>query len=154
MKKVFLLLIEFFIYATAHSQIRISQDVDILKTTPKEDFRFIVIYRKPNFGFNFGSINLNGPSAKSNEIQYYTELFKTIDELIKWLNTPDYYIFTGEEEPMKKVRLNGDELIAIYDLHKAKKIPYSLIREEKKTEKKVVVEEQKWTDFFYELKVN
>lgn len=93
------------------------------KNKEKKSYNYILVYRKWEASPRY----VNGMS-----FQYYDWITRTIgfenwDELIKWLNSSDYISFNGE----KQVRINEDELIAIYDLTKAEKINVKLIIEEK-----------------------
>lgn len=107
---------------------------------PKANYKYVLVYRVWQQSWQ------QRGDAMSPVNKWVTEIegFNSLEDLMAWLNIKD---FLGR--PM--VRLSDNELIAIYDLSKAKKVQLDLKTENKSLPKRVEVQEEKWTEQHYEL---
>ena len=112
---------------------------------PKKEYCYIVVYRE--WESSWVSDTMGGTTIK---YYWHTNIcgFEDMESLKKWLNNPGGYWFDSQ----KRVRLNKNELIGIYDLTTAKKINATIKTEEKTIEKHIEVEKESWIDYEWELK--
>jgi hypothetical protein len=104
--------------------------------------RFILIYKAKSYG---GATlrQLGGDYIIYNsEHQTNIKGFNTEKELFDWINSTSWLYADGR----KDVRLEPENIIAIYDLSKAKKLEVQLKEEQKVIQKKVEIQEEKWID--------
>lgn len=79
--------------------------------------------------------------------KYKLKGFENLDGLMKWLNSSNYY-----DKKQKRVRLDEESIIAIYDLTRAKKIKLQLHSEKIVEPYKVEIKERRWTNFEWKIK--
>jgi len=153
MRKTILFFAVLFFVNAAFPQIEIGSSSYINKgrkgNYPKKEINYIIYYvQEYEQSIAISYYPVNYPKFK-----YLIAGFETLDSLVNWLNSPRGYYHTNVAlvEP-KHVLLDETQIIAIYDLKNAQKIELSLIQEEKKLEKRVEIQEMKWTDKFYKVK--
>lgn len=114
--------------------------------SPKENYTHILIYREWEQGY------VQSGSNMSIDYKWKTKIvgFSSLDNLLKWINSSNYYSFNGESRP--DVKLAENQIIGIYDLTTAKEIEVKLKVEEKSLPKRVEIQEEKWTEKSYVLK--
>ena len=105
---------------------------------PKENYNYILIYR------NWEAVWQTYSSSHSSSHQWITKIegFRNWEDLIKWINSSNYW-----DDGKKRVRLTEDELIGVYDLTRAEKIKLELKTEEIVLPKRIELKEEKWTDY-------
>jgi uncharacterized membrane protein YciS (DUF1049 family) len=82
------------------------------------------------------------------EIETRYKIFLTLDEMLGWLNVGT--LTMGNHA--KVVRLQKEDIIAIYDLSTAKKVELELKTEEVVKPKRVEVQEERWTNEEWRVK--
>jgi len=113
-------------------------------TSMVKDYQFIVIYLENDWGHGIFITDNNG-TATSYRYSQVTKFigFETWKKLIDWINSSNYAYYEGGQ---KRVRVEEDDLIAIYDLSKAEKIEMKLTEKEVVIKEHIEIEEEKWTD--------
>ena len=108
------------------------------KDEAKENYNYILIYR------NWEAVWQNNSGAMYSSYDWVTKIegFRSWDDLIKWMNSSNYW-----DDGKKRVRLTEDELIGVYDITRAEKIKLELKTEEKVLPKRIELKEEKWTDY-------
>lgn len=111
------------------------------KDEAKENYNYILIYR------NWEAVWQNNSGAMYSSYDWVTKIegFRNWEDLIKWMNSSNYW-----DDGKKRVRLTEDELIGIYDITRAEKIKLELKTEEKVLPKRVELQEEKWIDYEWE----
>jgi len=108
------------------------------KDETKESYNYVLVYR------NWEAVWQNNYGSMSSNYEWITKIkgFRNWDDLIKWLNSSNYW-----DDGKKRVRLTEDELIAIYNLSRVEKIKIKIKAEEKVLPKRIELQEEKWTDY-------
>lgn len=86
----------------------------------------------------------NGFASPTRYTKTQSECFESVDGIMQRLNN-DFY-------DRKRVNIDPENLIAIYDLKSAKKISFSYKEVPKVIKKHIEVKEESWTDKFYDIK--
>lgn len=119
-------------------------DARIENMTPVEELpiKFILIYKDKSYGGP--TLRLLGDNYVISNSGHQTNIkgFNTEKELFDWINSTSWLYADGR----KDVRIEPENIVAIYDLSKAKKIELELKEEQKVIEKKVEIQEEKWID--------
>lgn len=84
--------------------------------------------------------------------QYYSHPFKSLDQVLAFLNNGNRQ-YIGDTMKTIDVALNEKELICIYNLESCEKINLELKTDHKKIEKHVKIEEEKWIERKYIIKL-
>jgi hypothetical protein len=110
------------------------------KDAPKIQYSYVVIYR------NWESVSKSKGDSMWYENEWVTKTqgFEKWHELITWMNSSGNH--WSNQLNRKFTRIDEDELIAIYDLTKAEKIRLKFESVQETLPRRVVREEEKWTD--------
>ena len=112
---------------------------------PKPHYEYVIVWRDWD---DVGYYMYIGDSKPRSKWKYHAKGFEELEGLMKWINTSNFYGWNNE----KRTRLNDNQIIAIYDLTRAKKIKLKLHSEEIVEPYKVEAKERKWTNYEWRIK--
>lgn len=109
----------------------------------KPQYEYVVFWQKWDDASHYMWVDGSQPKSKW---EYHSKGFESLDGMLKWLNSSDWYY-----PEQKRVRLNDNQIIAIYDLTRAKKVHLKIVKTEMVEPYKVETKERKWTDVQWQL---
>ena len=126
----------------ANAQLRTWNTPD--PTVPKAPPSYVVVYRW------WEQVEHRSGDAVNVNYEWVTrsQTFERWGDVMDWMNKGDVWYSPGHPT----ARLTDDELIAVYDLDKLKKVDVKFIREQKSTPKRVEIQAETWTETKWEVK--
>ena len=113
-------------------------------TIPKPHYEYVIFWRTWDSSiYSMAGMEIN---TKYPNWDYHSQGYENLEGLLKWLNSTNWY---GDQ---KRIRLNDNQIIAVYDLTRAKKIKLQIVKTEMVKSYKVETKEKKWIDVQWRIK--